>query len=295
MKSLIKTLSLIMFACLSNSLLADPISTLFKKYPNIHNEQAIIFDKVVLSLVKRDIDFSKESSDTILSFLGKKELRILRNSIFAKYGKTFKSNDLNEYFKKTKWYKISDKTIEINEKEKSIVKKILNYENSTHISTRDITDLFPKIKLPLTIDYDADNSSHKKYYFNSKNIYSRAALRKVFNTDTNVFYLNVKPQVKFSTSIGNAYIIKNEQRSVDSAFYYIYSLNNDGSIIKSMNLCSPGGPLGERRSCIIHIDETLSIYVIVKEEVDDGSILEEITFTSYKIKEDGTISKTNHQ
>lgn len=42
-------------------------------------------------------------------FLSLSELRIIRNSIFAKYGRKFKDSSLQNYFNKTSWYKINSK------------------------------------------------------------------------------------------------------------------------------------------------------------------------------------------
>ena len=39
-----------------------------------------------------------------LDWLPKKNLRILRNSIFARYGYIFKSQDLQDYFGNKSWY-----------------------------------------------------------------------------------------------------------------------------------------------------------------------------------------------
>lgn len=44
-------------------------------------------------------------NDSELSGYSKSELRILRNSIFARHGYIFKSEDLKEYFSKFEWYK----------------------------------------------------------------------------------------------------------------------------------------------------------------------------------------------
>ncbi len=40
----------------------------------------------------------------IVNIFSKEDLRILRNTIYAKYGYTFQSKDLNEIFSKTDWY-----------------------------------------------------------------------------------------------------------------------------------------------------------------------------------------------
>lgn len=62
----------------------------------------------------------------------KKELRLMRNEIFAAHGYIFKSADLREYFEKTKWYKprysnVDDRLTEI---EKYNIKQILKVEKS---------------------------------------------------------------------------------------------------------------------------------------------------------------------
>jgi len=52
------------------------------------------------------------------------DLRLLRNTIYAMHGYMFKSNDLQEHFKKFKWYKGTKENVdnELNEKEKNIVR-----------------------------------------------------------------------------------------------------------------------------------------------------------------------------
>jgi len=40
-----------------------------------------------------------------VALLGDAALRVLRNEVFAQYGRAFSSSDLQEHFKKTSWYK----------------------------------------------------------------------------------------------------------------------------------------------------------------------------------------------
>lgn len=60
-----------------------------------------------------------------------KELRLLRNEIFARYGYIFKSKDLQEYFKQKEWYKPTYKNVEslLTETDKTNIQLILKIEN----------------------------------------------------------------------------------------------------------------------------------------------------------------------
>ena len=51
-----------------------------------------------------DFDCLEDFIGGAMKVFSKGDLRILRNTIYAKYGYTFKSKDLNEIFSKTEWY-----------------------------------------------------------------------------------------------------------------------------------------------------------------------------------------------
>ena len=52
----------------------------------------------------------------IIKIFSKDDLRILRNTIYAKYGYKFKSKDLNEIFSKTDWYSPKENTEDFEKK-----------------------------------------------------------------------------------------------------------------------------------------------------------------------------------
>lgn len=58
-------------------------------------------------------DFDKKFTRGIFT-LNKDELRLLRNTIFAKYGYIFSSSDLQKHFSKFSWYKGTNKSVEAN-------------------------------------------------------------------------------------------------------------------------------------------------------------------------------------
>lgn len=67
-----------------------------------------------------------------VSNLSKKDLRIVRNLVYAKHGYAFKSDDLKNIFEKFNWYKINPnfKNSDLSAEELSLVNKILVLEHS---------------------------------------------------------------------------------------------------------------------------------------------------------------------
>ncbi len=64
----------------------------------------------------------------------KEELRLLRNTVYAQHGYCFKNADLMAYFSQFAWYmpnpNVKMEKIELTEKEKEFIEKILEKENS---------------------------------------------------------------------------------------------------------------------------------------------------------------------
>jgi len=79
---------------------------------------------------KFGITSSTKMKKTAFDKYSKKELRIMRNEIFASHGYIFKSADLKELFSKTKWYKpqYKDVTDKLTKVEKYNIKLILENE-----------------------------------------------------------------------------------------------------------------------------------------------------------------------
>jgi hypothetical protein len=63
--------------------------------------------------------------------IDKSKLRIIRNTVFAKYGKIFKSYDLQQYFNKEKWYKKNPKYNDkmLTDNDRKIINSLLKLEN----------------------------------------------------------------------------------------------------------------------------------------------------------------------
>ncbi len=74
-------------------------------------------------------------SDDQLKIMDLAQLRIFRNSFYARHGRTFKSDDLRNFFKKEGWYKPNEAYHDslLNEIEISNAKKIFDYEQKLNL------------------------------------------------------------------------------------------------------------------------------------------------------------------
>lgn len=78
-----------------------------------------------------------------LSSMNKEELRIARNTIFAKYGRIFKSKDLKELFGNQSWYKENSNFNEgqMKDEDKKLIELIQLWESQTDVLLRERADL----------------------------------------------------------------------------------------------------------------------------------------------------------
>jgi len=70
--------------------------------------------------------------DSSLAVLSKDELMLLRNTIYAKYGMIFQSNDLKNHFQQFNWYKPNSNNVErsLSDTDKANIKNIQIFENA---------------------------------------------------------------------------------------------------------------------------------------------------------------------
>ena len=99
--------------------------------------------KVALAPGDMELFEDKLISDAMLAGLSLHELRLLRNEIYARHGRIFKTMWLQQYFGSQSWYdpKEEFKDEEISGSDKTNIETIVAYENKLHnsISTKPIT------------------------------------------------------------------------------------------------------------------------------------------------------------
>jgi hypothetical protein len=81
--------------------------------------------------------------DTDLAVLARDELRILRNTVYAKYGLIFSSRDLTEHFSKFNWYRPQNRNVDnrLTNADKSLIQSIQAFENAqpnNNLNARDL-------------------------------------------------------------------------------------------------------------------------------------------------------------
>lgn len=98
-----------------------------------------------VALSPGDMEFfeNKALSEAMLRGLSLHELRLLRNEVYARHGRTFKATWLQQYFDGQPWYQFNEnfKDEELSGFDKQNVELIVNYENKIHreLSSKPVT------------------------------------------------------------------------------------------------------------------------------------------------------------
>ncbi|MDR0331261.1 MAG: YARHG domain-containing protein, partial [Chitinispirillales bacterium] len=105
--------------------------------------------------------------ETALAALDKKELRLLRNAIFAKHGMIFQSEDLKAHFKQFDWYNpksgnVTDKLTDIDKRNIENIQAFENAKPKHNLSKKDLAgsfnDVTPAPSNCRTININDDNA-----------------------------------------------------------------------------------------------------------------------------------------
>jgi hypothetical protein len=97
-----------------------------------------------IDYIYRHYIYSYYNSPTRHFNLSNNDLRILRNTIYARHGYLFKSKDLQEHFQKFEWYKGTKENVEdeLSEDERCIIRIILATESANPPSINDLIGLW---------------------------------------------------------------------------------------------------------------------------------------------------------
>lgn len=122
-----KFFTLILVIFFSSVVFSQEVEEKYTASQNVINDifsgKSILFGNIELS--------NKIINDHALALLDSKELRLLRNSIYAKYGYMFSSQDLVTYFSRFSWYKPLMKNVDdfLTDIDKHNIESIKLYEN----------------------------------------------------------------------------------------------------------------------------------------------------------------------
>jgi hypothetical protein len=131
-------------------------------------------DNFYRAVYSGDIDFIyryyiNDSSPRGHFNFSKSDLRILRNTIYARHGYIFRSRDLQEHFQKFEWYKGTKENVEneLTENERRIIRIITATEAANPPSLNDLIGLWES---PAPLGSDASTLGFVKIYLNQDGI-----------------------------------------------------------------------------------------------------------------------------
>lgn len=251
-KCLIFTLSFYLF-------ISQVFSITSHAYPGQFNVTMNYWEDIFIP--KKILAGNVEFTDTLfisdaLAFLSKDELRLLRNIIYAKHGKIFKSSDLSNYFSKYfEWYKpiYDDVDNLLSENEKQNINLIQLYENGYNTLEKipdgywrcfDISGYCDLSEIHLWKDHKSGKNMVKytlpKFYFNDivsyegtyicENGFLIIHINKIQMINHKYIYEDYKKrnEVEFKD---NEYIDITLSKSIDLRYPYFIDEKNDSLIL----------------------------------------------------------------
>jgi hypothetical protein len=289
MKKLILAVILLI---VQNSYASDSISFSEIKIPSKYwsDNGEIKVDVVVDDFINDKFDIS--TSKSLLEIMSAKNIRILRNSIFAKKGYIFKDEELTKFFQKKKWYKPKFQSIKLADNDKQILNLILQIENASNYSFKNFLSHFKHINLPIEVEVGKNGSIFRPF---DKPTIKRNVMRKFLKTDFNVLW-------NHPTAIANIYSDEIftllllggwDDAGGGSVTYDILAFNKNGKLMYRHNLAYSGGDLGENIETRFVIDKKLNIIIYISDSVidDEGSEKTTKKIKKYFIDFKGTLIK----
>lgn len=124
-----------------------------------HSEDFIPF---IDKFAQQPFLLEKNNDGYFVYTLSSTDLRILRNTVFARHGYIFDSKDLETFFSARKWYKPVTKNVELSEMDKQNINFVLKFEKPEEIKFADYLNLFQKKELPIKIAEEKYADSYSK-------------------------------------------------------------------------------------------------------------------------------------
>ncbi len=236
----------------------------------------------------------EEKEDYYVNTLSKAQLRILRNTIFARRGYVFESKDLNAFFKARKWYvpfSNNVKLVEMDKKYADIDKKneayILILEEPEKIRFDHFVKLFKNANLPIEIKSEKYGATY----------YKRIPISFIRKFIKNSGYLDL--QAIDMVYANNRFIAVLYGYHGTDTKIVLKTYKPDGAEISDILVAVYGGDLSGFATSTAQIDKNLNINVEIKDysrDYDDASqkTITELKNTiseKYVIDQNGEIKK----
>ncbi len=109
---------------------ASTIQKIPEKYRSFIEYGDINISKLVDQFVKGKVRLDSDDAIPFLEVFSRSDLRIIRNTLYAKHGYIFKRKDLTNFFSKTTWYKPEYEQVILSGKEKKLMGKLVKIEKA---------------------------------------------------------------------------------------------------------------------------------------------------------------------
>ena len=240
------------------------IVAIFSLSSSIAQGQENNLDKFIDDFVSKPFlidDMSDRSSvsQSYLCELSKRDLRLIRNAIFASQGYIFEDPCLREFFSNKKWYKPTTKNlseIKLSDDDEANVRYIAGLESDP--SFVDFLKLFKKGKLPMTILARGENISDVNGHLKIPPQY----LIKFFKIKC-PGSLRYYPLHHVSLTSSIYAIIYRESLAAGGYCedYYLATFTKNGELIDKLNIGRAAGDSGGNVETNTVIDEILTIRI----------------------------------
>jgi len=258
------------------------------------NKVSAFIDKFVSDEILFDNRESTEdwNATAYLITLPKKDLRLVRNAIFARYGYIFKDADLREFFENKKWYRPTIKNIaeiDLSDVDKANIEFIKSLESDP--SVENFVQLFRKSTLPLTMPTKSGDQTTA-----NDDKFPPGYLIKYFQKNPLLVLYPLDLVTRNSSFIAIIYM----EPQAAGAGLYIYTLATftpTGKPISELRIGIVGGDISEWSSFNAVIDDKLMIRIReTYTSSESGERAEEVsTDKAYSIMSNGTFRKLSEK
>jgi hypothetical protein len=216
-----------------------------------------------------------EELTDIIEWLHEYDLKMLRNTIFARNGYIFNSQKLKDYFKKKSWYTPKYNKIKLSPKEEDIIAFIKRVEKCDKVEFSEFKKLFVPLNLPFSFNYSKEKSKKLNMLF----------VRTFLKRDhcyTFPFY-----------TVGTLY----QNKDFVVLLYKISSLlegpgiaiyKTNGELISKKHFFLEGGDLQHSTRGTLDVSKDLKIHIKITERKDD---VESVIVEDYVIDSGGNLKK----
>lgn len=241
-----------------------------------------------------EVDLTTEAAAAFLNGLTAAELRLIRNTLFAKNGYQFKDENLGRYFALKSWYQPRSDKVVLQEHDKAVLEVVLKIETAKRGAAEkpknpsplfeELLGHFKDAELPLKVD-PASASGGK--------LISRELSGVFFDIPISAAWDKIHALAKIENQDVYIFLVsKTDPAGGGTAICYLYTFAKDGTRIDSRQIAFSGGDIADWTSFTVVITAELQIDVETESGYfDDATMTEKFStgHSSFALSDKGFI------